>query len=234
MGKGVPTIFIHGLYSCQYTWRFNVGPLSNHFEVITIDLPGHGFSEMSLRFDYSIASLASTLYKFIRTLGLKRVNLVGHSFGGAICQCLCNEYIEVVNKLVLVASSSLTRIPEQRDAKYLKNLLLFTYYDKSLITEDIVDLRKQILCRPRSKEVEDLIKDVAFGPNTPAAVPQPNVACLIIWGQNDAILPPCEAQEFMQLYPCSRLVMIDQCGHAPHEEKPANFNQEILNFLQAS
>jgi pimeloyl-ACP methyl ester carboxylesterase len=55
---------------------------------------------------------------------------------------------------------------------------------------------------------------------------------LLVWGNNDTITPPFVAREFHRLIPNSELHFIDQCGHAPMMEQPAEFNVILDKFLK--
>jgi 2-hydroxy-6-oxonona-2,4-dienedioate hydrolase len=55
---------------------------------------------------------------------------------------------------------------------------------------------------------------------------------LLVWGNNDTITPPFVAREFNKLIPNSELHFIDQCGHAPMMEQPAEFNAILDKFLK--
>ena len=55
---------------------------------------------------------------------------------------------------------------------------------------------------------------------------------LLIWGKNDTITPPFVGEKFNELIQNSKLVMIDECGHAPMMEYPAVFNEHLESFLK--
>ena len=55
---------------------------------------------------------------------------------------------------------------------------------------------------------------------------------LVLWGENDEILDPANAQHFGQELPKSRIVMIPECGHCAHLEKPQAMASAILDFLE--
>ena len=57
------------------------------------------------------------------------------------------------------------------------------------------------------------------------------VPTLIIWGREDALAHLSLGREFNRRIAGSQLVVIPDCGHIPHIEKPARFNQAVLNFL---
>ena len=79
-------LFIHGAGGGQYTWSYQKGYFEKEFNPIIIELPGHGGSEG--KGEEEIARYAEHVDAFLKTLGLQKVFLVGHSMGGAIVQTL--------------------------------------------------------------------------------------------------------------------------------------------------
>ena len=63
-------------------------------------------------------------------------------------------------------------------------------------------------------------------------LPKLKVPSLIIWGKQDNVTPPNVAEEFHRLLPNSKLVWINNCGHAPMMEHPNEFNNSILSWLK--
>jgi len=83
-GKGDTTLlFVHGDFTDQTYWKEQVDYFSQHYIVVTIDLPGHGKSG-KLRKDWTLESFADDVKEVINTLNLKNVVLIGHSMAGDI------------------------------------------------------------------------------------------------------------------------------------------------------
>jgi pimeloyl-ACP methyl ester carboxylesterase len=83
-GRGeVAVVLVHG-WSCDRTyWKQQVAPLAERFQVVTIDLAGHGASGRN-RKAWTIASFGGDVAAVVGKLGLRRVVLVGHSMGGDV------------------------------------------------------------------------------------------------------------------------------------------------------
>src|SRR5687768_1416268 len=99
-----PTLLlIHGYTASTYVWNTTAPLLAeNGFHVLAIDLLGFGYSEKPSWFDYSIASQARMISRFMNRLGIGRATVVGSSYGGAVAATLALDYPERVEKLVLV------------------------------------------------------------------------------------------------------------------------------------
>jgi pimeloyl-ACP methyl ester carboxylesterase len=84
-GAGQDVVLIHGVAGNMAVWYLCglVRALSQHFRVTAYDLRGHGYSE-STPTGYTSRDMADDLLELLRELGLKRVYLLGHSFGAAV------------------------------------------------------------------------------------------------------------------------------------------------------
>lgn len=227
-GMGSPLVLLHGFNSCLYTWRYNILQLSKHFRVIAIDLPGFGLSERPPMFSYSLTEFARLMDRYFEKMGLDRVWLMGHSFGGAVCQEFARRYKDRTDGIILAASSVPGKsVPSK---KVLDNLLLFTYFDKGFITPEIIEFFRLIKTRPSCNLGESLRVESCSMGNSANGM-KFKMPCLIVWGENDMILGPEIANEVKKLFFNARIHRIPECGHAPHEEKYFEFNEIVLRFL---
>ena len=107
-GDGPAVLFIHGLTGSHRNWAHLVDRLKANHRVLAPDLFGHGASAKPMG-DYSLGAHAATLRDLLDRLGINRVTLVGHSFGGGIAMQFCYLFPERVERLVLVSSGGLGR-----------------------------------------------------------------------------------------------------------------------------
>src|SRR5262245_55237734 len=83
-GKGdTALVFLHGWCCDREYWKHQVDEFAKDYRIITVDLPGHGNSGKD-RKQWSIKGVAADVETLIKSLGLKRVVLIGHSMGGSI------------------------------------------------------------------------------------------------------------------------------------------------------
>jgi pimeloyl-ACP methyl ester carboxylesterase len=102
-GKGTPVILIPGSFSTYRTWNPILPILAKSFRVLAMDYLGTGDSDKPRSgFRYSIGEQADLIAKFIRTLRLRRVHLVGASYGGAIVFNLAARHPDVCAKIVSI------------------------------------------------------------------------------------------------------------------------------------
>jgi pimeloyl-ACP methyl ester carboxylesterase len=83
-GKGdTALVFLHGWCGDHEYWKHQVKPFATDYQVVTMDLAGHGESSKD-RKEWTVSSLADDVAAVVKELGLKRVVLVGHSMGGPV------------------------------------------------------------------------------------------------------------------------------------------------------
>jgi pimeloyl-ACP methyl ester carboxylesterase len=83
-GTGEPAVFVHGLGSNKFIWKRVCDGLRDVFNFYAVDLPGCGESPAPTHFRYTLEHFADVLTDFIVMKDLKKLTLVGTSFGGAI------------------------------------------------------------------------------------------------------------------------------------------------------
>jgi pimeloyl-ACP methyl ester carboxylesterase len=106
-GTGPAIVMLHGLGSASsvdYPTVTHYAELRGHRFVLP-DFLGFGFSDKPKSFDYSLSSHAKTIYLILRSLGIKEINLFGHSMGGAIAVALAAAHPELVMRLTLAEAN---------------------------------------------------------------------------------------------------------------------------------
>ncbi len=251
-------ILIHGYTASTYVWK-TVAPLlaNEDFHVIAVDLIGYGFSEKPAWFDYTIASQSRMLLRFMNRLGIGKATIVGSSYGGAVSSWFALDYPERVEKLVLVGSVinddpkkgspvlKLANLPGVGEVitPFLVDSRVFLKYrmqhaidstNHDIITEERIDsvLRpiksadghNSLLTTSRNWNANRIEED-AHLINNPT---------LLIWGDNDTVIPKKTGEKLYDLILNSRLVIFNDCGHIPAEEKPDLFTELVVEFCRDS
>jgi len=248
IGKGFPIVLIHGmtLSSCSYYKTVDI-LLQNGFRVILIDLPGHGDSIIPPKnFSFSIENLSFTIISLIQKLNIKNFHIVGHSMGGIISLYIASVYSRYIKKVVVINTPvfgsphrlllSYPFIGEIMELflgkwmirKYLASMKLNEKENSVAINEYINKSEKKgfwLMLTRFSNEIfsNEFIKMVKNYKNFKNET-------LILWGEKDDWLPFTNAQKFDIILPSSKLSIIKNCGHNPHEECSKEFNKLLLNF----
>src|ERR1041384_8101836 len=222
------------------------------FRVIATDMVGFGFSSKPGWFDYTIQSQARVIERFMDRLGIGSALVVGSSYGGAVAAMLTLDYPERVSKLVLVDAVC--------NDEALRNPLVYlvkTPLLGELLGAFLVDSKAFVRSRMRTSMArgnhhlitEARIKGVhrplhaADGHNSMLhsvrnwqaqriehdahLITQPT---LLIWGEQDIVIPPQNGRNLHRLIPDSRLVMFKNCGHVPQEECSTDFVKGVREF----
>lgn len=257
-GAGNPVLCIHGFGASLFSWRNFVGPLSQNYQLILIDLKGCGESPKPPGSRYSVQDHADLVYKFILDHDLRNLTLVGNSFGGSLSLLLSIRLIENepgrLRALVLIDPGAYKQyIPGYVKliglpligalAVYLtpatcmaRSVLKLAYYDPKKITAGQVAAYAAPLSSPGGKHALLETGKRIIPPNIDELVTRYkdiNVPTLIIWGRQDKIISPAAGTLLAQAIPNSSLQWIDQCGHVAQEERPETTVPLVLSFLQS-
>jgi pimeloyl-ACP methyl ester carboxylesterase len=259
-GAGEPILLIHGLAGSSRTWDDVIPQLVEHYDVIAPDLLGHGESAKPLG-DYSLGAFASGVRDLLSVLDIPSVTVVGHSFGGGIAMQLAYQHPHLVDRLVLVGSgglgrevSWLLRILTLPGAEYLMPI----WFPKPLV-DSATDVGRQLGRRnirsPKLAEMWRAYSSLAGAPNRTAFVRTmrgiidpggqmvnaldrlylaAHLPTLIIWGDQDGIIPVEHAYAAHEAIETSRLEILEGVGHFPHVESPEVFTDVLLDFMEST
>jgi pimeloyl-ACP methyl ester carboxylesterase len=254
----VPLVFVHGFASSLVTWHDIRSLLpKNRFKLFLLDLKGFGFSSKPLDGAYSLFDQADIIIAFIRAFGLRNVVLVGHSFGGSVAleaalKSAGNHVGNLIGKLILLDSAAYPqRLP--RLMRILRRPLLSRFVIRLCPTRLIVWYtlirvfrnRKAVTaaritrysnCFDRRGMAYVLIRTVeqlaaANREGTIGGYGAIRIPVLIVWGKDDRITEMWQADRLHDEIEGSRLELIDDCGHNPHEEYPEKTCSLILGFI---
>jgi len=248
-GHGDPVILIHGSCAWRYSFRKNMPALSKKFSVYALDMPGNGYTvPICSSPEYDLNMMSRAILNFLDNKHIKQASLVGHSSGGGWALYFAGLYPERVKKLVLIDSNGFD-IPEKLLFKLFYIPVIgelfakfFTYddvkkgcedglYNKSLVTDEMIREIMAPLTFSYNRHAQYLsIRNQDWG-ITELAMPRIQIPTLIIWGQDDQYLDVSLADRFKKTLPDARIVILDQCGHSPHEEKAEKVNELISEFL---
>ena len=89
MGQGTPLVLVHGTGASAHSWRDLAPRLAEHFTVVAMDLPGHGFTQSPHAHRLSLPAMSADVSQLLRVLGIAPQVVVGHSAGAAILARMC-------------------------------------------------------------------------------------------------------------------------------------------------
>ena len=112
-GIGKPLVLLHGFLESLSIWKDFSTQLSKQFRVISIDLPGHGLSEV-IDTVHSMEMMAAVVKNILDHCGLKSCVMAGHSMGGYVMLAFARQYPEYLKGICLFNSNALADSPEAK------------------------------------------------------------------------------------------------------------------------
>ncbi len=258
VGEGPAVVMLHGLAGCWQNWLQNILPLAADHRVIAVDLPGFGASPMPAE-PISVSGYARLVVELLDVLGLPRATVVGNSMGGFVACEMAIRFPQRVERLVLAAAAGLSlrhmRHERRRGLRARAENLLFFGLGRLARHTDVVvrspRLRRGLLllvvARPE-RISGPLLLEQAHGAGRPgfdaaldAMTAYPirdrlgEIACpaLVLWGEQDRLVPVRDAAEFAWLIGDARMVVYEGAGHMTMLEQPARFDADVRAFIES-
>ncbi|GAA5151790.1 alpha/beta fold hydrolase [Nocardioides marinquilinus] len=260
-GSGPALLLLHGLGCDHTTWTPVIDRLARHHTVIAPDLLGHGRSDKP-RADYSVGGYANGMRDLLTVLGVDRVTVVGHSFGGGVAMQFAYQFPERTERLLLVASGGLG--PEVSPAiraitapgfhQVMGALTLPGVRHAGVI--GLKALRATGLKATRDLDEVATIYDSFADPQTRTAIRHVVRAVVdwrgqvvtmadrayltdampmaVVWGADDRVIPARHAENAAFLAPKARVEILPDAGHFPHKDHPERFARIVHDFVRTT
>jgi pimeloyl-ACP methyl ester carboxylesterase len=247
-------VFCHGLFGQGKNWTTIGRALADRHRVLLVDMPDHGASPRSERFDY-LAS-ADAVAELLEGLDGPRA-LVGHSMGGKVAMLVALRRPELVERLVVVDVSP---VPYDHSAEFeryisaMRAIDLTTLRDRAQADAALVEavpspmVRGFLLQSLRREGAADgggwrwllnldlLGRDldaITGWPESFADLPPYAGPVLWVGGAESAYVGEANVAAMDHLFPHNRRVTVKNAGHWVHSEQPAVFVEVLRRFLDA-
>ena len=259
-GAGDVLLFVHGTPTWSFEFRHLIKALAPRYRCIAPDHLGFGLSDRPWGADYSPEAHAKRLAAFVRHLGLKRLTLVVHDFGGPIGLPLAFAPSSPVERAVLIntwmwpfdddrdmvrraklAGGSFGRLLYKYGNASLRLLMPSAYGDRKKLTGAI---HRQYLEVFRDRQARaDVLHALArailgsgrfYADLYAQADRLRQLPTLIVWGMKDIAFQPHQLARWQSLLPAAEVRRLDSAGHWPHEEEPAAVVEAMTGFLGRS
>ena len=257
VGAGPPVILIHGFGGSMWQWEQQQHTLSQHFHVLTLDLPGAGLSDKP-EIDYRPDQMLDFFVGFMDAVKIQQATLVGNSMGAGLAIGMALAHPTRVAKLVLIdglpqhvmeklTSPSVRRALETSAPSWLvsfgnmlfgglmiESVLREIVHDPALLTPTVIERSN------RNRQRPGLIKPImTVRENLPlwesgfaTRLGEITHPTLVIWGEEDRVFPIAVGEELHQTIKGSRFIRVPKAGHIPQWERPDLVNQELITFIQ--
>jgi pimeloyl-ACP methyl ester carboxylesterase len=223
-GEGEPVVLVHGLSESTRLWYRNVPELAKQYRVYLVDLPGFGAMRKAHQ-HFDLPESGSWLHNWMQAVGLEEANLVGHSMGGYVVMALTTLQPQKVKRLVLVDSIGIpfNRSVQQLVYPALKSVMKTTPSFWPCIHIDYWRAGPIMI----QKAAQQIVKLDAASVISSVCVPT-----LIIWGENDDLVPLASGRQLHEQLAGSRFFVLSRTNHFGMFERPSDFNNALLAFLQ--
>ena len=238
---GPALVLIHGSNASLQTWEPWVKRLGGKYRIISLDLPGHGLTGAHPGGVYDYPVFVDVVDKVMVRLGVTHAVIGGNSMGGGATWMYALAHPEKTDGLILVDAAGapqwqsrktpigfrLVRMPVVKNlAKIITPRSIFasslktSVYDPALATDAMIDRYWELNRYPGNREAS--MRRFAYAhnnhPATKEMLSRIKAPVLILWGQEDNLIPVKSANWFADALPGSKLIIYPKVGHAPMEE----------------
>jgi pimeloyl-ACP methyl ester carboxylesterase len=244
LGSGEPLLLLHGVGMCKEWWAPVLDRLAASYEVVALDLPGHGESD---RFppgeDPTVARLTDAVIGFAREQGWERPHVAGISLGGLLSLELARRR-DVASATAFSPAGFATGWQRTWAAGSLRANAA-AYGVLAPLAERVAPFRgmlaRQVAAEPNRIPVADFVHFTRAAAASDLArtarfvveyefpfVPMLDAPVTIAWGQKDLLLFPSQAARALEMLPGARKVGLVRAGHIPNYDDPDGTARAIL------
>ena len=251
--KAPVIVLLHGSSSDIHTWQPWVDGLKADHRVVRFDQIGHGLTGPAKSGDYVRDAFVADVDELANKLGLDRFVLAGSSMGGGIAMAYAMAHPEKLDGLVLVGSAgapirregggnllfTLAAIPGVNAVlstvtprSLVERSLRQSVSNQDIVTPEAVDRYWEMARYPgnRAATMERMARPRV--PFTADEVARVDVPTLVMWGEEDSLVPYAAAGWYMEHLPEATLANYPGIGHLPMEEAPAKSLADLRRWLE--
>lgn len=244
VGKGEPLVLIHAFPTDERLWDAQREGLKDHFRVITLDLWGFGKSSPVDGKAITMTEYAYEVKQLLDQLQIHQAIIGGESMGGYIALAFLEKYPDKVSGLVLSDTQSIADSEEAKakreetavsilqngTAKVINDFILKALTAQA--SEKTREFLKGMLESQTPTALASALRGMSMRTDTSHLLSNTQLPILIITGDQDAVISPKQSESMHQLAANSKLVIIANTAHLPSLEKPAEWNQAVLDMFK--
>lgn len=245
-GSGEAVVLLHGYLESSEVWNGFASRLSSYFRIISVDLPGHGLSDVYGEI-HSMEFMADAIKDLIDYLGLNKVFIAGHSLGGYVTLAFLELYSDYLNGYCLFHSQPFADTPEALE-KRKREIDIVKMGKKNLMYPDNVirmfapsNLEKFAFALQKSKDIASLIpgdgiiavlNGMMIRPSRLSFMEEGRVPCLWILGTMDNYIPCEMIQAKVKLPANATVVVLNNSGHLGFVEEQELSVKIVSEFVR--
>lgn len=241
-GKGKAVVLLHGFLENSTMWDFYTNEFSQNYQVITIDLLGHGLTD-NLSYMHTMEDMADAVHAVLYHLNISEAIFIGHSMGGYVSLAFAELYPETVKGIVLLNSTSKEDSPERktnrmRAIKAVKQnpdifigmsiANLFSEENRERLAQEIDQVKKQAL-KTSVQGIISALEGMKARKDREFILHQAIFPILLILGQKDPVL---NYEDNISQIEGTRTNLISlPDGHMSHIENKNVLGDILLDFF---
>jgi len=244
-GHGKPLIILHGLFGSSDNWFSLAKVFAEHFSVYLVDQRNHGQSPQSDDFNYKL--LTEDLNSFILDHHLDKPQIIGHSMGGKTAMNFAVKHPDQIASLIVVDIAP-KQYPVHHDhildglhSINLQTLTSRNEADQILSSQIPEPAVRQFLLKNLSRTsdgkfewkvnlhaIDDHIEEIGAGMQFSGVFTGPT---LFVKGAYSNYYKPGDEEDILKIFPNAAFITLDT-GHWVQAEKPKEFSESVISFLQ--
>jgi pimeloyl-ACP methyl ester carboxylesterase len=248
----VPLVLIHGTGASLHTWEGWVRTLKVNHRIITFDLPAYGLTGPNKTGDYSSDYYVDFVDKLLKKLSIKRCVLGGNSLGGGITWAYALAHPEVVQKMILVDAGGYPMVSKSVPIAFqlaklpvlnkifqyvtprsvIEKSIYNVYVHDERITENLINRYYDLALREGNRKAFIDRMKTSKPNNKYLKIRNLKMPTLIIWGEQDGLIPITVGERFHRDLPNDTMVVFKDLGHTPMEEDAEKTVKAVVDFLE--
>lgn len=246
-------VFVHGNPGSADDWEGLIGAAAGTgMRALATDLPDFGETVAPAGFDHSVPGYAAFLDEALQALGVERVHLVIHDFGGPIGLAWTAGHLDALASVTLIDIGVLPGYRWHRMARawrtpVLGELIQATATRRAFrwlinreeprgLPREFLDRMYDHYDRRTRRAVLELYR-ATDDPGSASAELIPEIAprdvpALVIWGEHDAYLPSEYAARQRDAFPSAEVHVLPASGHWPFVDAPETVERLLVDFLE--
>ncbi len=237
-GQGDLVVLLHGWGSNITLFEGMTAILEKKYRVLAMDMPGFGESDEPTE-PWCVDDYVDFVLEFLREYDVKKLILLGHSFGGRVIIKMCARELPFeVEKVILVDAAGVK--PEKTASQKAKQSIYKAtknVYSSALVQKLFPDALENLRRKNGSADYnaaspimrQTLVKVV--NEDLCDLMPCVTAPTLLVWGSADDATPLSDAKKMESLMPEAGLVVFEGAGHYSFLERAPQFGRVLASFM---